>query len=412
MKYGLIGEKLGHSFSADIHKMLETGDYTPTEIAPDKLEEFLIQRDFSAINVTIPYKQKVIPYLHYIDDTARDIGAVNTVVNRGGLLYGYNTDFYGLTKLVKKTAGDISGKTVVILGSGGTSKTAFAVAKSLGAADIYRVSRTGKEDSVTYEYMYDNLCGADIIINTTPAGMYPDCENTPVCLDKFTNLSAVTDVIFNPLSTDLVLAARGKGIPAEGGLYMLVAQAVAASEHFASVTYPPDTVDEIYKKILLSKRNIVLTGMPGSGKTTVGKLLAEKTGKRFVDIDAEIVSAAGCEITEIFAKHGEEYFRNIETDITKKISALSGVIISCGGGTVLRDENVHALRRNGMLFFIDRPLSQLIPTSDRPLASNEEAIKKRYYERIDRYISTCDIRVPVKGKARTVAEYIRKEFYK
>lgn len=412
MKYGLIGEKLGHSFSKDIHGLLATADYTPVEVAKDQLDSFLKKREFSAINVTIPYKQTVIPYLHYIDGTAREIGAVNTVVNKDGLLYGYNTDFYGLSGLVKKTAGDITNKKVVILGSGGTSRTAYAVAKSLGATEIYRVSRTGKDGSVSYEYMYDNLFDADVIINTTPVGMYPDGENCPVCLDRFTRLSAVVDVIFNPLSTVLVLNARAKGISAEGGLYMLVAQAVAASQHFASVTYPIDTVDNIYKKILSSKQNIVLTGMPASGKSTVGKILAEELGRRFFDIDAEIVSHTGMEITDIFAQHGEEYFRDVETEITKKLSALSGVVISCGGGTVLRDENVNALDRNGVVFFIDRPLEQLLPTADRPLASDGEAIKKRYNERYERYLSTCHIRVPVNGNAQSVAEEIRKEFVK
>lgn len=410
MKYGLIGEKLGHSFSKDIHKMLLTGDYTPVELTQSELDVFLKKMDFSAINVTIPYKQAVIPYLHYIDENARNIGAVNTVVNKDGLLYGYNTDFYGLSVLVKKTAGDITNKKVIILGSGGTSRTAYAVAKSLGAAEIYRVSRTGKDGSVTYDYMYENLLDADVVINTTPVGMYPECEKSPLCLEKFIRLSAVVDVIFNPISTVLVLDAREKGISAEGGLYMLVAQAVAASEHFASVTYPADTVDNIYRKILNSKQNIVLTGMPGSGKSTVGKILAESMGRQLYDIDSEIVSYTGMEITQIFARYGEAGFRDIETEITKKLSALSGVIISCGGGTVLRDENINALRRNGVIFFIDRPLSQLIPTADRPLASDVEAIKTRYNERIDRYISTCDVRIPVEGDAQTVAVRIRKEF--
>ncbi len=412
MKYGLIGEKLGHSFSKDIHKMLSTGDYTPTELSPQELDGFLTKREFTAINVTIPYKQSVIPYLHYIEDTAREIGAVNTVVNKNGLLYGYNTDFFGLSGLVKRTAGDINNKKVVILGSGGTSRTAFSVAKSLGASEIFRVSRTGKDDSVTYDYMYDNLCDADVLINTTPVGMYPACEDCPVELDKFTSLSAVVDVIFNPLSTVLVQTARKKGISAEGGLFMLVAQAVAASEHFASVTYPKGTVEKIYQSILSAKQNIVLIGMPGSGKSTVGKILAESMGRQFFDVDDEIVSQYGMEITDIFKKHGEAYFRDLETQITKKLSTISGVVISCGGGTVLREANVDALKRNGVIFFIDRPLEQLVPTSDRPLASDVEAITKRYNERIDIYRTTCDVCIPVNGAPSAVAEEIRKEFNK
>lgn len=412
MKFGLLGEKLGHSFSPDIHKRLLTSDYALKEVSRDNLDAFLKERDFEAINVTLPYKQAVMPYLHYISDQAREIGAVNVVVNNNGLLYGYNTDFFGLKGLVSRVAGDISGKTVLILGSGGTSQTALAVATDMGAKEIYRVGRTGKDGSVTYEYAYENLSHADVIINTTPVGMYPACDSCPVDITRFPNLSAVIDVIFNPLSTNLVMNARERGIPSEGGLYMLVAQAVAASELFISHKYPENTVEEIYKDILLSKKNIVLTGMPGSGKSTVGQILSDLTGRKVYDLDTEIVARAGMEITEIFEKYGEKHFRDLETEVTKSISALSGVIISCGGGTVLREENVRALRRNGVIFFVDRPLEQLIPTADRPLALDAEAIKKRYDERIDTYISTCDIRVPVNGDAYSVADKIRKEFFK
>lgn len=242
--------------------------------------------------------------------------------------------------------------------------------------------------------------------------MYPDTDSCPVEISRFKNLSAVVDVIFNPLCTNLVINAREMGVPSEGGLYMLVAQAVAASELFISHQYPAETVEEIYKDILLSKKNIVLTGMPSSGKSTVGRILAEKTGRTFYDLDSEIVSSSGMEITEIFEKYGEKHFRDLESESAKRISALSGVVISCGGGTVLRKENVDALKRNGVIFFIDRPLDQLVPTSDRPLALDGDAIKKRYDERIDTYISTCDFRVPVKGDAVSVAEEIGKEFFK
>lgn len=412
MKFGLLGEKLGHSFSPDIHKRLLTSDYVLKEVPRDGLDDFLKKRDFSAINVTIPYKQAVIPYLHYISDKAREIGAVNVVVNKDGLLYGYNTDFFGLKGLVQRVAGDLTGKKVLILGSGGTSRTALAVSKDMGAARIHRAGRTGKDGSVTYEYAYEHLWDTEVIINTTPVGMYPDTDSCPVDISRFKNLSAVVDVIFNPLCTNLVINAREMGVPAEGGLYMLVAQAVAASELFISHQYPAKTVEEIYKDILLSKKNIVLTGMPASGKSTVGRILAEKTGRTFYDLDSEIVSSSGLEITEIFEKYGEKHFRDLESESAKRISALSGVVISCGGGTVLRKENVDALKRNGVIFFIDRPLEQLVPTSDRPLALDGDAIKKRYDERIDTYISTCDFRVPVKGDAVSVAEEIGKEFFK
>lgn len=410
MKYGLIGEKLGHSFSPDIHKRLATSDYVLKEIPREELGEFLTKKDFKAVNVTIPYKQEVIPYLHFVSDAARDIGAVNVIVNKDGLLYGYNTDFYGLKALVEKTVGDISGKKVLVLGTGGTSRTALAVAKALGASRIDRAGRTEKDGCVTYDYAYAHLSDSEIIINTTPVGMFPKCDASPVDIDAFPNLCGVVDAVFNPISTELVVSARNKGISANGGLYMLVCQAVAASELFADVKYDESIIENIYKELKASKQNIVLTGMPGSGKTTVGRLLAEKTGRDFYDIDAEIVKQTGMEITEIFKTRGEKRFRDTETETAKNLSALSGAVISCGGGTVLRDENVNALRRNGVIFFIDRPLEQLVPTEDRPLALSRADIEKRYNERIDRYVSACDIRVTVEGDAESVAQKIGKEF--
>ena len=410
MKYGLIGEKLGHSFSPDIHKRLATSDYVLKEIPRDTLGEFLAKKEFVGVNVTIPYKQDVIPYLHYISDSAQYIGAVNVIVNKDGVLHGYNTDFYGLKALVLKTAGDISGKKVLILGTGGTSRTALAVAKALGASRIDRVGRTEKEGCVTYAFAYEHLSDSEIIINTTPVGMFPECDAAPVDINAFPNLQGVVDVVFNPISTNLVLSAQAKGIPAMGGLYMLVYQAVAASELFANVKYEESIIENIYKELKSSKQNIVLTGMPGCGKSTVGRLLAEKTGREFYDIDTEIVKQAGMEITEIFEARGEKAFRDMETETAKRLSTLSGVVISCGGGTVLRDENVNALRRNGVICFIDRPLNELVPTEDRPLALSKADIEKRYNERIDRYISTCHIRIPVEGDANSVAQKIGKEF--
>lgn len=411
MKYGLIGEKLGHSFSAEIHSRLESNDYVLQELSANEIESFFKEKDFCGINVTIPYKQTVIPYLDDISPRAREIGAVNTVVNKNGALYGDNTDFCGLKRLIEKTVGVIAEKKVLILGSGGTSKTALAVAKDMGASVIHRVSRSGKEDAVTYEYAYEKLTDTEILINTTPVGMFPNVDGMPVDIDKFPSLCGVIDVIYNPISTKLVLKAKERGIPASGALYMLVCQAVAASEMFCGVKYPEALWESIYKELLTKKQNIVLTGMPSSGKTTVGKIIAEKTGRSFYDIDDEIVKTAGMDIPAIFSEKGEEYFRNLESAEAKRLSTLNGCVISCGGGTVLRQENVFALKQNGVVFFIDRPLEKLMPTADRPLSSDRIAIEKRYNERIDIYKSTCDMRITADESAEKIAEIIGKEFF-
>lgn len=411
MKYGCIGEHLGHSFSKEIHSHISDYEYEIRELAPDEVEGFMTSRDFLAINVTIPYKEKVIPHLSYIDESARLIGAVNTVVNRGGKLYGYNTDFYGMKSLIERMKLDFGGKKVAILGTGGTSRTAMAVAKSLGAAEYFRVSRTAKGSAIDYETLYRDHADTDFIINTTPSGMYPNIDNAPIDPKRFTALSGVIDAIYNPLRPKLVTKAREMGIPAEGGLYMLVAQAVRASEIFLDCSYPADTSEAVYRRILRQKENIVLIGMPGSGKSTVGKILAERLSRALYDMDACIVKTAGQEITDIFAAVGESVFRDIETRVLKEqLAGLGAIVLATGGGAILRDENVAALRQNGRLYFLDRPLCDLLPTADRPTASSTEAIRRRYEERYFRYCGVADVRIPVDGSPEEIAEKIRKDF--
>lgn len=391
MKYGLIGEKLGHSYSKIIHESIADYTYELHEIAQNDLDAFMTSGEFEAINVTIPYKCDVIPYLDYIDPVAENIGAVNTVVNRGGQLYGYNTDIIGLCSMIKYHKLQIKGKKVLILGNGGTSKTAYHAAKSLGAKEIFFVGRIARDGICSYEEAYTLHRDAKFIINTTPVGMYPNIIPSPIDLEKFDKIDGVVDVIFNPLRTALILQAEELGIPCCTGLYMLVSQAVAAIEHFKSITLDKDITEKIYKRIHNQKINIVLTGMPSSGKSTIGKLLAEATGRAFIDTDEEIVKEKGCEISKIFEERGEHYFRDIESEVIKSVSSNnSGSIISTGGGAVLRRENIINLKRNGIICFIDRPLDKLIPTSDRPLSSDDESLKRRYNERIDIYKSTAD----------------------
>ena len=410
MKYGLIGEKLGHSFSKEIHEALGGYEYELLEIPRDGLDAFMKKRDFTAINVTIPYKEAVIPYLDFVSDKARAIGAVNTIVNRGGRLYGYNTDFSGMTDLINKAKIEIKNKKVLIAGTGGTSKTSFAVAKALGAREIYLVSRSEKEGAITYDQAYVRHSDAEVIINTTPVGMFPRAEGLSVDTERFASLEGAIDAIYNPLRTRFVQNASRKGAAAEGGLYMLVAQGVRASEIFLGRAYPDGAVDEIYNKILKSKENIVLSGMPGCGKSTIGKLLAKRLERPFIDLDDEIVKLAGKPITEIFAEGGESQFRDIETEAVRKNASMSGAVIATGGGAILRDENVDLLKQNGRIYFLDRPIEQLMPTADRPLASSAEAIMKRYNERFPRYCAVCDVHLKTDGVAEHAAEDIGKDF--
>ena len=413
MQYGLIGEKLGHSFSAEIHQKLKSNPYTLCELAEDEIPAFLAAKDFSAINVTIPYKTTVIPYLSHISEQARAIGAVNTVVNRGGELWGYNTDFFGMQALLAHAGIPVKDKKVAILGTGGTSKTAHAVAEFLGAKEILTVSRRAGDGVVTYAELTEAHTDVQVIINTTPVGMYPNADGCPVSLSAFDRLEGVIDAIYNPLRTKLVLEAQGKGIKAEGGLYMLVAQAVRASEFFLDCAYDTQTTENIYRDLLQKTENIVLSGMPGAGKSTVGKRLAEVLKRDFFDLDEEIVRVAGCPISDIFANEGEAAFRNLETRILSEVlSHKKNIVLATGGGAILRDENVDLLHRNGKIYFIDRPLAALLPTPDRPLASSAEDIRRRYEERYALYCATADCRIDGDGSIDEVAERIRKEFFK
>ena len=406
MEYGLIGEKLGHSFSVPIHEQLTGEPYELKEIAPADLDGFMRRKDFRGINVTIPYKQAVMPYLDEISETAKAIGAVNTIVSRDGRLYGDNTDCDGLVRLIRRVCPDPAGMKTLILGTGGTSRTAAYAARILGADPVIRVSRSGREDAVTYEEARREHGDASLIINTTPCGMYPRDEETPVSLADFPETRGVADVIYHPLRTNLVTDARRRGIPAEGGLYMLVAQAVRAAGIFRNTEYDPAETEKIFRRLTRDKENIVLTGMPGSGKSTVAAILGRRLNRRVIDTDRRIVEKAGTEIPEIFRRSGEPAFREMESRAIREAAQETGVIISTGGGAVLRTENVDALRRNGRLFWLDRAEEELIPTEDRPLADSREKMRTLYEQRRPVYESTADERVPVGGTAAEAAAEI------
>ena len=411
MNYGCIGEKLSHSFSREIHNKLFDYEYILKEIPRDGLAAFMEQKDFKAINVTIPYKEAVIPYLDFIDETAKKIGAVNTVVNKNGKLYGYNTDFLGMKALIEKNTLCLGGKKVLICGSGGTSKTAYAVAESLGAREIYRVSREEKDGCITYGQAQSLHCDAEVIINTTPCGMFPKINASAVEIANFPRLSAVVDAVYNPLRSRLVRDALDKGIPAAGGLYMLVAQAAFAAEYFTGCAVAPEKIDEIYRALFLAKQNIVLVGMPGSGKSTVGKLLAQALGMDFADTDDVIVNKAKTPIPEIFASQGEKAFRDLESDAVAEVSKQQHTVIATGGGAVLREENVKLLGQNGRIYFLDRPLSAIEATADRPLSSSRQALEQRYAERYDIYRSSADVHVVSNNCIADTVQKIKEDFF-
>ncbi len=397
MEYGLIGQSLKHSFSKYLHSLIGDYSYELKEIEPVKVEEFIKSKDFKGINVTIPYKEAVIPFLDFVDDTARKIGAVNTVVNKGGKLYGYNTDYFALKALIEKAEIEIKDKKVLILGTGGTSKTAFCVAKDLGAQEIIFVSRKESENAVSYETAFKKHKDCDVIINTTPVGMYPNMDAKPLTLDGFENLSGVVDVIYNPLNTNLVLDARQRGIKATGGLYMLIFQGILSSQWFFDKEITDSEIEKIADIVFKEKQNIVLIGMPTSGKTTLGKIIARQTNKRFVDTDEEIEKKEQMTIPEIFSQKGEAYFRNLETEIIKELSSSQSAVIATGGGAVLREENVDYLKRNGKIIFLDRNLENLILTDTRPLAKAKSDLERLYNERYEIYNKACDLKVSVNG---------------
>ncbi len=394
MEYGLIGSKLGHSYSKIIHERLCGYHYElhplPTEA---EARAFLEARPFRAINVTIPYKRLVMEYCDQIDPRAAAIGAVNTVVNRNGKLYGYNTDYMGFAWLCSSRGVKFAGRTVLILGTGGTHNTAAAVARDAGAARVLTVSRHPDPDKGELSYEEAARSGAEIVINTTPAGMYPDVGACLLDVAGMSGLEAVVDVIYNPVRTELLLRAEEAGVPVTAcGLEMLVAQAVYAAEYFLDAPFA-DREGEIRRGSAALRADILnlsLIGMPSSGKTTLGRALAEKLGRTFVDLDEEIVKAAGCSIPEIFQAEGEAGFRARESEQAARFGKESRLLISCGGGTVKDPQNIRALRQNGVILFIDRPLEALTVGGGRPLSSSPEALRAMEAQRRPLYEAAAD----------------------
>lgn len=416
----LIGKNLSYSFSKSIHEKMST-DYSVAEVSEDKLENFIKTNDYDFFNVTIPYKQKIMAYLDNVDESAKAIGCINTVVNSGGKKIGYNTDVCGLNYLFTRNGMSIRDKNVVILGSGATSETARAVCEKMHAKKITVVGRK-KENNYSN---IDKLTDTQILINTTPVGTYPDCNGQIVDLKIFPNLQFVADVVYNPLRSRLILQAENLGIACSGGLAMLVCQAVKAEQiaYNNNKNFPykenkseltngdeiygiadKEIVEDIIKKIYSEKQNIALIGMPSCGKTTIGKILAEKLNRPLVDIDDKIFSVQKRSASEIILTDGEEAFRQIEKQIIAEEATKFGVIIATGGGSVLLKENVAALKQNSFVVYLERDLA-LLDLNDRPL-STKNGVNALYEQRKDKYIEACDKKVKNDKSPDDVAEEI------
>ncbi len=385
MKCGLLGRKLGHSYSPQIHSYLGSYSYELFEKEPEELEDFLRNGDFDGLNVTIPYKKTVIPYLDELSPIAKKLGAVNTIVRRDGKLIGHNTDYFGFRTMVNSSVLEFAGKKALVLGSGGASNTAVAVLEELGAKVVV-ISRSGENN---YQNL-DRHADAAVIVNTTPVGMYPNNGVSPVDLSLFSRLEGVFDVIYNPQWTKLTMDAMDRMLSCDNGLRMLVAQAKESAQWFTNSVISDDVIRRILRKLLLQTENIILIGMPGCGKTTVGKALADCLGKTFVDADAVITEEAGMSIPEIFDSEGESGFRSRETKVLSDLGKGSGQVIATGGGCVTREENYPLLFQNGSIVWLQRDLDKL-PTDGRPLSQAGRleqmyAVRKPLYEAFADYI--------------------------
>lgn len=406
MEYGLLGKSLKHSFSKQIHESLWADSYELISLNEDELDAFMQKRDFKGINITIPYKQKVMPYCDKIDGTAKKVGCVNTILKeKNGSLTGYNTDLFGLKYAAARAKIEIGGKSVLIFGTGATSKTATAVCSAAGARSTNRISRSGE---CTYADI-PKFINSEIIINTTPIGMYPDNGKTITDLSEFSNVTGVVDVVYNPLRTMLVYDALQKGVKATGGLAMLVAQAVRAAELFTGAIFDEAVTESLIKSTENRMGNIVLIGMPGSGKTSLGKIAADKLGRPFWDTDEMVAVSAGMTIPEIFEKYGEPHFRTLEAQAIAQAGSQNGVVIATGGGAVMSARNRYMLKQNGKICYIKRDIDRL-ETKGRPLSVSREALAEIFKKRIATYESFCDIIIGNNAAAQTAAEQIWRKF--
>ncbi|MBE7092471.1 MAG: hypothetical protein E7365_04765 [Clostridiales bacterium] len=406
-RYGLIGKTLKHSLSPEIHKHFYDNEYSLIELNEEELKDFLIKKDFIAVNVTIPYKQAVIPYLTKIDDFAKKIGSVNTIKKKkDGTLTGYNTDYFGFLYLIKSNGIKVKNKKAIVLGSGGSSKTVCTVLSDLGAKSVTVISRSGENNYQNISKHFD----AEIIVNTTPVGMYPDNLNSPIDLTDFNDVQAVVDIIYNPLQTKLLLDAKKKNVKYANGLLMLVAQAKMAAEIFLDKKIPDSEIDRIYNIIKKQTENIVFVGMPGAGKSTIARELGIKLNREVFDTDKVVEEKTKKTIPMIFEEYGEEYFRKLETDAAKEIGKKTSSVIATGGGIIKKQENFDALKQNGFVVFLNRDINEL-SLKGRPLSTDRERLKEMYLERYPKYKEIADTEIVVQNKISDTVNKILNMFY-
>ncbi|MBR3107575.1 MAG: hypothetical protein IKH30_10415 [Clostridia bacterium] len=404
--YGLIGERLGHSYSPRIHRFFGDYDYQLYPMPLTDMEALLRGKQFQGLNVTIPYKQAVLPFCDELSPSVRAIGSANTLVNRDGRIYAYNTDLAGMLSMLDRAGIGLTGRKVVILGSGGTSLTAQAACRERKAKETVVVSRKGP---VTYNDLYTKHTDAEVIINATPVGMYPNNMVSPIDLNRFPRIKGVADVIYNPAKTKLLLDAEAAGIPCIDGLWMLVAQAWHAATLFLDTEIPEEKIQEAFQSVRRECLNLVLMGMPGCGKSTQSRLAAEKLNRPFVDLDAEIVKRHG-PIPRIFEEQGEAGFRVLESEIVREYGKESGLVIATGGGAVLREENIRALRQNGVICWLRRPIEKLA-TQGRPLSVNQEKLREMEKTRLPLYRACADYSVDSQEQRTLTAQKIVEGFY-
>lgn len=408
MVKGLLGEHLGHSYSKIIHETLMDYQYDLMEMNREQLDQFLKEKKFDAVNVTIPYKQTVMPYLDVIDEKAKRIGAVNTIVNEAGQLKGYNTDYYGFLKMLHLNGIEIAGRKVLVLGDGGAAKAVVCALQDEKVKEIIKVKSRISSSTITYPECYANHTDAQVIINTSPVGMYPQVNACPIDLSYFEQLESVVDIIYNPIRTRLIVEAKTRGLKTACGMMMLVGQAIEAIEHFTKTKLDETWIQQMNDQLIQQKQNLVIIGMPGSGKTTISDKLAKESGRPKIEMDDCIIEKIQMPIKDFFALWGEEKFREIETEVAKEIAKETQMIISCGGGVIKNEENMKALAMNGIIVFIDRDVNQLAVTDSRPLSPDRQRVKALYQQRIDLYRKYSDVIIENKGSLKKAVAACKK----